>query len=85
MTVQELPLLMRLKLNKSIFPDDEVGDGLLPPAHLIVAAEPLIVIVDGKYPVDPCGTIKLTVKTLPSVTGAFVILTVAFAVNVLVR
>jgi hypothetical protein len=46
---------LRTKVNEnmSIFPEEEVGAGVTPAAHFIVTALPLIVNVDGIYPVEP--------------------------------
>jgi hypothetical protein len=58
--------------------------GAVPPAHFIVAADPFIVNEVGIYPVEPWVTNTFTVKTLPSVVGAFVICNVIAAEGVLV-
>ena len=46
-------LRTKVNVNMSIFPELDVGTGVTPAAHFMVIADPLIVNVDGIYPVDP--------------------------------
>ena len=70
-TVQELEILIRVKLNISILPTPLVATGALPPDHLMVWEAPAIKKVEGIYPVDPWTVIKENVIILLLVVGTF--------------
>jgi hypothetical protein len=65
----------------SIFPDEDVGVGFVPPAQRIVCDDPPIWNVPGIYPVDPCVVSTLIVITLEASVGTFVTFNVMFPVG----